>query len=74
MILTACKPKSQFAESSPGEQILRSRCQTCHRLPDASRKTAQQWHDWLAIHRQKAKLTDNDLDTLLAYLTRASTP
>lgn len=70
--LFGCRTEDRSEEHSPGEDLVRSRCATCHRRPDPQDKTAPEWSDWMDEHREKAGLTDAELEQILDHLTGAA--
>ena len=65
----SCKPGSAKLENrSPGELSFRSNCQTCHILPKPSSKTDEQWPDIVMKYGDKAKLSIQVQNQIIAYL------
>lgn len=68
---TAQKP-APVAETYSG-QLLRRRCQGCHRLPRPEAKSARAWQDALTRMKRRVKLPPADWDSLAALGTRDTT-
>ncbi len=68
LILLACKGNVADENRSPGEVTFRNRCQTCHSLPKPTKMADAEWPPFVKGHAEKAKLSDEQIDQLLAYL------
>ncbi len=53
---------------SPGEIAFRASCQTCHSLPRARMKTDDEWPALVQRYGERAKLTDDQIAAITAYL------
>lgn len=52
----------------PGEIAFRASCQTCHSLPRAKMKTDDEWPALVQRYGERAKLTDDQIAAITAYL------
>ena len=57
---------------SPGEIAFRSSCQTCHSLPRAKMKTDDEWPSLVRRYGERAKLTNDQIADITAYLTASN--
>lgn len=69
ILITACQPKQEFSEKSPGEKLFTTNCQSCHILPKPSMHTDIEWPALVAVYGQKAKLSSVEIETITSYLT-----
>ncbi len=53
---------------SLGEIAFRASCQTCHSLPRAKMKTDDEWPALVQRYGERAKLTDDQIAAITAYL------
>ncbi len=61
---------------SKAAQLYANKCGGCHAVPHPKRNTKTEWHHLLSLMEQRIKergmtaLSDNERETLLAYLQR----
>ncbi len=72
ILITACQPKQEFSEKSPGEKLFTTNCQSCHILPKPSMRTDIEWPALVAEYGQKAKLTSIEIEKITDYLIRSN--
>ena len=67
-----CFGPGQVEESSPGARVFRANCQTCHSLPHPAMKTDSEWPLLVARYGQRAKLSDEQILSIVDYLIAAN--
>ncbi|MBN9294179.1 MAG: hypothetical protein J0G96_09390 [Flavobacteriia bacterium] len=55
-----------------GQVLMQNNCARCHKLPDPSAKTAEQWHKTLNKMIPRTKMTDAEKLTLRVYVVSNS--
>ncbi|HWR83830.1 MAG TPA: cytochrome c [Candidatus Deferrimicrobium sp.] len=68
MVLGVCRSSGGVEERSPGEIAFRRYCQTCHSLPKPRLKTDEQWPQLVLRYGERAKLSPQQIDQIVAYL------
>lgn len=68
----SCSGLTPVEESSPGARVFRSNCQTCHSLPRPTMKTDSEWPLLVARYGQRAKLSDEQISSIVDYLIAAN--
>ncbi|NOX88577.1 MAG: hypothetical protein GXO77_06095 [Calditrichaeota bacterium] len=71
LFLIACTTQINSRPLSEGEKLFRSKCASCHRLPDPVSRDAKQWEDVLAKHEKRARLTPEAKRLILTHLQGA---
>jgi hypothetical protein len=64
-------PGSTAAQLAQGRALLRERCIECHHRPGPEMAQAAQWPDVLKLMAKRAKLSDEERETILHYLLSA---
>ena len=67
-----CFGPSPVEESSPGARVFRANCQTCHSLPRPTMKTDSEWPLLVARYGQRAKLSKEQISSIVEYLIAAN--
>lgn len=67
-----CRSDAPSAEQSPGETAFRKNCQTCHSLPRASMKSADEWPTYVSRYGARAKLSAEQIALITDYLQQSS--
>jgi mono/diheme cytochrome c family protein len=57
---------------SEGQRLFRANCRTCHRLPSTKSKTDSEWPALVARYGERAKLSPEQIDLIIAYLQAAN--
>ena len=57
---------------NPGETAFKKNCQTCHTLPRAGMKSAEEWPTFVSRYGARAKLSDEQIAIITDYLQRSS--
>lgn len=72
-LTVSCGPKTEIAESqSDGQKLFRASCRTCHRLPKPESKTDAEWPSLVNRYGERAKLSPEQIDLIIAYLQAAN--
>ncbi len=53
---------------SEGERLFRSKCRSCHVLPDRDKFSHEEWMDIFSDHRNRMNLESEEYDILLEFL------
>ena len=61
------KPQSHIPVSQ-GEKLFRSKCISCHSLPDTKRYQDSEWIDFMGIHGARSRLTEEESDIIVEFL------
>lgn len=64
-------PDSSRQRLEHGRELLRERCIECHHRPGPEMAQAAQWPDVLKLMAARAKLSDDERETMLQYLLAA---
>jgi mono/diheme cytochrome c family protein len=72
-LVISCGPKVELAESqSDGQRLFRANCRSCHRLPNPKSKTDSEWPSLVNRYGERAKLSPEQIDLIIAYLQAAN--
>lgn len=66
------RPETSLAELDAGRTLYTRRCAGCHTLVDPRTITAGQWPAEVTEMRERAKLDDEQVETLVRYLVAVS--
>ena len=67
-------PRDPHAAERMGERMYRARCAVCHQLRDPASRTAKGWVWAVAEYGPDAKLTPEESQQILVYLTKHAKP
>ncbi|APF18026.1 hypothetical protein [Caldithrix abyssi] len=67
LIWIGCTPKTPSRPISEEERLFRSKCVSCHSLPDVQQK--RDWEALLQNHEKKLKLNQQQREMLLRYFS-----
>lgn len=65
-------PGTTVASLQGGRTLFVSKCGACHQLPDPGVKTPDEWASVIGEMAPRAKLSDDDRESVLRYLSAAS--
>jgi len=62
IVILGCAIKQ--ASMSPEETLLRSKCTSCHLLPEPAKFSKEKWRDILDAHKDRVRLDKNEREML----------
>ena len=68
-LIIGCKQNAADESRSPGEIALNNYCRSCHAVPKPSMKTDEEWPALVARYGDRAKLSQEQINQITAYLT-----
>lgn len=69
IFIAACTSVSKTKDTlHTGETLFRSRCSTCHRLPDQGRFESDQWIGFLKEHGKRSRLTESEVAEINTFI------
>ena len=66
--MAACQPSNKILDESPGGLTFKKNCQACHRLPNPSIKSDEEWPAIVKRYGEKAKLNQEQIAVLTEWL------
>jgi hypothetical protein len=67
--LVSCSASTKLnPEISDNERMFRSKCISCHSLPDVKSRTDEQWIKLIEEHKSRVKISQNTISLILNFL------
>ncbi len=67
LVFIGCHAKS-WQPLNPDEKLFRSKCSSCHSLPNTTEHTDQQWELIVRKHIERSKLDKKQTTQIIEYL------
>lgn len=70
LIAVACASSTTSGvRQTPGSRVIAAKCGACHLLPEAGSVDSNRFNEWLVAHARRVKLSQEEQNTVRAYLT-----